>query len=100
MIFMENVVFIQIMEPDASAPDCTFASIEESGSTKPNLKTVKKVGVFLRWLPMMGSVTLMVVVSIVSACSFSQLKTANSWREDTYKVLAAAQTLDGIGAAS
>ena len=89
---MENVVFIHIMEPDGSAPDCTLASIEESGSTKPNLKTVKKVGVFLRWLPMIGSVTLMVVVSIVSACSFSQLKTANSWREHTYKVLAAAQT--------
>jgi signal transduction histidine kinase/DNA-binding response OmpR family regulator len=92
MIFMENVVFIHIMEPDGSAPDCTLASIEESGSTKPNLKTVKKVGVFLRWLPMMGSVTLMVLVSIVSACSFSQLKAANSWREHTYKVLAAAQT--------
>src|SRR6202030_3920126 len=59
---------------------------------KPHLETVKRVGVFLRWLPMIGSVTLMVVVSIVSAFSFSQFKTANSWREHTYIVLAAAQT--------
>ena len=41
---------------------------------------------------MIGSVTFMVVISIISAFSFSQFKTANSWREHTYVVLATAQT--------
>ena len=59
---------------------------------KPHLETVKRVGDFFRWLPMIGSVTLMVVVSIVSAFSFSQFKTTNSWHEHSYIVLAAAQT--------
>jgi signal transduction histidine kinase/CheY-like chemotaxis protein len=52
----------------------------------------KKVCCFLRWLPLTGSLALMVVISLVSVISFSQLKTANSWREHTYKVLAEAQT--------
>jgi signal transduction histidine kinase/DNA-binding response OmpR family regulator len=60
---------------------------------KPNLEMVKRAGVFLRWLPMVGSVALMVVVSIASVFSFSQFKTADSWREHTYIVLATAQTL-------
>ena len=59
---------------------------------KPSLETVKRVGVFFRWLPMICSVILMVAVSAVSAFSFSQFKTANSWREHSYIVLAAAQT--------
>ena len=59
---------------------------------KPSPETVKRVGVFFRWLPMIGSVILMVAVSAVSAFSFSQFKTANSWREHSYIVLAAAQT--------
>jgi len=42
---------------------------------------------------MTGSLTLMVMICLVSAGSFSQLKTADSWREHTYKVLAEAQTL-------
>ncbi len=59
---------------------------------KPNLKTVNKLGFFFRWLPVTGSVTLMVMICVVSALSFSQLKTANSWHEHSYKVLATAQT--------
>ena len=55
-------------------------------------ETVKKVGVLLKWLPMITSVALMVVLSIISAFSFSQYKAANSWREHTYIVLAAAQS--------
>src|ERR1700674_3519032 len=55
-----------------------------------NLEAFRKV---LRWLPMTGSLTLMVMICLVSAGSFSQLKTADSWREHTYKVLAEAQTL-------
>jgi hypothetical protein len=56
------------------------------------LESLKKVGFTLRWLPMIGSVTLMVVLFSVSALSFSQSKTANSWREHTYIVLEAAGT--------
>jgi signal transduction histidine kinase len=41
---------------------------------------------------MIGSVTLMAVLFFVSAFSFSQSKTANSWREHTYTVLEAAET--------
>ena len=54
-----------------------------------NLEAFRKV---LRWLPMTGSLTLMVMICLVSAGSFSRLKTADSWREHTYKVLAEAQT--------
>src|SRR5258705_13600590 len=60
-------------------------------SMKRNLESFKKAGFFLRWLPMIGSVTFMVLVSIVSAFSFSQFETANSCREHTYVVLASAQ---------
>jgi signal transduction histidine kinase/CheY-like chemotaxis protein len=52
----------------------------------------KKVGPFLRWLPMIASVALMVIVSVLSTFSFSQFKAANSWREHSYIVLAAVQT--------
>src|ERR1700755_3241091 len=60
---------------------------------KPDLKTVKRAGLYLRWLPMIGSVALMVVVSLAAVCSFSEFKTADSWREHTYITLARAQTL-------
>src|ERR1700719_3661258 len=59
---------------------------------KRNLESFKEVRFFLRWLPMIGSVTFMIVVSVVSAFSFSQFNTADSWREHTYIVLTAAQT--------
>ena len=59
---------------------------------KPNLKTVKKVGNLLQWLPVTGSLALMIMISIVSTVSFSKLKTSNFWREHTYEVLATAQT--------
>jgi hypothetical protein len=57
----------------------------------PNLKTVNKVGSFLRWLPLTGSVSIMMTISLVAAASFSQLKIANFWQEHTHEVLAAAQ---------
>ena len=59
---------------------------------KPNLKTVKKVGNFLQWLPVTASLALMIMIPIVSTVSFSKLKTSNFWREHTYEVLATAQT--------
>jgi signal transduction histidine kinase/DNA-binding response OmpR family regulator/HPt (histidine-containing phosphotransfer) domain-containing protein len=50
---------------------------------------------FLQWLPVTGSVTLMIMVASVSAVSFSQLKSSDSWRDHTYVVLATAQTFLG-----
>lgn len=57
----------------------------------PNLKMVNKVRSFLRWLPLAGSVSIMMTISLVAAASFSQLKTANFWQEHSHEVLAAAQ---------
>jgi hypothetical protein len=50
------------------------------------------LGYFVRWLPVIGSVTLMLMISLVAAVSFSQLKTSNFWREHSYEVLATAET--------
>ena len=59
---------------------------------KPNVKTVKKVGNLLQWLPVTASLALIMMIPIVSAVSFSKLKTSNFWREHTYEVLATAQS--------
>jgi PAS domain S-box-containing protein len=50
---------------------------------------------FLRWLPVTGSVTLMVMVGFVSAISFSDLGRSNAWRTHSYEVLDTAQTFLG-----
>ena len=60
---------------------------------EPNQITVKKAGNFLPWLPVTASLALMMMISLVSAVSFSKLKISNFWREHTYEVLATAQTL-------
>jgi signal transduction histidine kinase/DNA-binding response OmpR family regulator len=65
------------------------------GSMKPNLKTGIKPGDILRWLPIAGSVILMVMICLVSVSSFSQLRASNFWREHSYKVLATAQKFLG-----
>jgi signal transduction histidine kinase/DNA-binding response OmpR family regulator len=59
---------------------------------KPNVKTVKKVGNLLQWLPVTASLALIMMIPIVSTVSFSKLKTSNFWREHTYEVLATAQS--------
>jgi hypothetical protein len=86
-VYMKNMVFI--IDSQTFLPNSVLATT--TGFMKPNLKTFK-VAFFLRWLPVTGSVTLMLMVFLLSAVSFSQLKTANFRREHTYKVLAAAQT--------
>ena len=59
---------------------------------KPNLKSLKNVAYFLRWLPMVGPVILMAAISLGSVASFSQFKTSNFLREHSYEVLATTQT--------
>jgi signal transduction histidine kinase/CheY-like chemotaxis protein len=56
------------------------------GSVKLNLK----IADFLRWLPMTGSVTLLIMVAAVSAVSFIQLQTSNFWLAHSYEVLSTA----------
>src|SRR3984885_3793512 len=58
----------------------------------PNLKSVKNLGQFLRWLPLIGSVTLMLIIAGVANASFARLKISNFWQEHTHEVLATAQT--------
>lgn len=50
---------------------------------------------FLRWLPVTGSLTLMVMIAFVSTVSFGQLKSSSDWRKHTYEVLARAQAFQG-----
>ena len=50
---------------------------------------------FLRWLPLTGSVTLMVMLTFVSAASVAQLENSTSWRKHSYDVLATAQAFLG-----
>jgi signal transduction histidine kinase len=88
IVNIENMISIPRTKKRADASTCrqmlTFV--------KRILESLKKVGLTLRWLPMIGSVTLMAVLFFVSAFSFSQSQTANSWREHTYIVLEAAET--------
>jgi CHASE3 domain sensor protein len=44
-----------------------------------------------RWLPMAGSVTLMLMVAMLSAVTISQLRDATYWRKHTFEVILAAQ---------
>jgi len=46
-----------------------------------------------RWLPMTGSVILMVMVACVSAASLAQLKESIYWRKHSYEVLIASQAM-------
>ncbi len=49
---------------------------------------------FLRWLPVIGSVTLMVMVTIVSAVIVAELETASFWRRHTIQVILGAQAFE------
>jgi PAS domain S-box-containing protein len=44
-----------------------------------------------RWLPMAGSVALMLMVAVLSAVTISQLRDATYWRKHTFEVILAAQ---------
>jgi CHASE3 domain sensor protein len=49
---------------------------------------------FLRWLPVTGSVTLMVMVAFVSAVNMAELKNATFWRKHTFAVILDAQAFE------
>jgi PAS domain-containing protein len=46
---------------------------------------------FLRWLPVTGSVTLMVMIAFVSAVNMAELRNATFWRKHTFQVILGAQ---------
>jgi CHASE3 domain sensor protein len=49
---------------------------------------------FLRWLPIIGSVTLMIMVTIVSAVIMAELERASFWRRHTIDVILRAQAYE------
>jgi PAS domain S-box-containing protein len=50
---------------------------------------------FFRWVPVIGSLTLMAMIGVVAFVSFAQLKRAIFWRGHTYEVLNVAESLLG-----
>jgi len=50
---------------------------------------------FVRWLPVTGSMTLMVMIAVISIVSFGQLESSTSLRQHSYDVLVTAQTFLG-----
>lgn len=50
---------------------------------------------FFRWVPAIGSLTLMAMIGVVAFVSFAQLKSAIFWRGHTYEVLNVAESLVG-----
>src|SRR6476646_8913964 len=57
-----------------------------------NLKTRMMLGLLFPWLPLVGSLTLMGMIALLSGFSFARLRTSNFWRDHTYQVLTASQT--------
>jgi CHASE3 domain sensor protein len=49
---------------------------------------------FLRWLPIVGSVTLMVMITFVSAVNMSELERATFWRKHTIQVILRSQAFE------
>jgi CHASE3 domain sensor protein len=49
---------------------------------------------FLRWLPVVGSVVLMVMVAVIATRTMSELKDAIYWRQHTSQVILAAQSYE------
>ena len=49
---------------------------------------------FLRWLPVTGSVTLMIMIAFVSAANMSELRSATTWRKHNFQVILAGQAFE------
>ena len=49
---------------------------------------------FLRWLPVTGSVTLMIMIAFVSAANMSALQSATDWRKHDFQVILAGQAFE------
>jgi PAS domain S-box-containing protein len=48
----------------------------------------------LRWLPVTGSVTLMIMIAFVSAANMSELRSATTWRKHNFQVILAGQAFE------
>jgi len=49
---------------------------------------------FLRWLPVTGSVTLMIMVAFISVMNMAELKNATFWRKHTFEVILSVQSFE------
>jgi PAS domain S-box-containing protein len=49
---------------------------------------------FLRWLPVTGSVTLMIMIAFISATNMSALRSATDWRKHNFQVILAGQAFE------
>jgi PAS domain S-box-containing protein len=49
---------------------------------------------FLRWLPVTGSVTLMIMIAFISAVNLVELKEATFWRKHTFQVILKTQVFE------
>jgi len=49
---------------------------------------------FLRWLPVTGSVTLMIMIAFISAANMSELRSATDWRKHNFQVILAGQAFE------
>ena len=63
-------------------------------SQAPEQTTRRESLHFLRWLPVIGSVTLMVMVAVISTRTMSGLKSAIYWRQHASREILAAQTYE------
>ena len=63
-------------------------------SPAPEQTTRRKSLDFLRWLPVVAAVVLMVMVAFISARTMSELKNAIYWRQHTFQEILAAQAYE------
>ena len=49
---------------------------------------------FVRWLPVTGSVTLMLMIAFISAVNMSELQSATDWRKHNFQVILAGQAFE------
>lgn len=66
-----------------------------SGLLAWNLAAARRENIdFVRWVPVIASVTLLVMIAIVSGANRLELKRATFWRKHTFEVILAAQAFE------
>jgi len=60
----------------------------------PEQTTRREVLYFLRWLPVIGSVILMVMVAFIATGTMARLRSATYWREHTFQEILAAHSYE------